>query len=213
MDTVRISGLELACIVGVRPFERRRRQRVRLSIELELDLSRAGISERIAHTVDYSVVAEEVTELLCFREYRLVETATEELAAMLLGVHRRAERVRVTLEKPEALRGRAAHGSVTIERTRRQPERAVRAFGEEELLLETADAVLSVCHVAPGRSLAEIAGRPGRRLGWLLGGQLGHPPLPLHESRALERALETANASGESASVFVCATRTHAVSA
>jgi hypothetical protein len=102
---------------------------------------------------------------------------------------------------------------VTIERARRQPERAVRGFGEEELLLETADAVLSVCHVAPGRSLAEIAARPGRRLGWLLGGQLGSPALALHESRELERALATANASAESASVFVCATRTHAVRA
>jgi FolB domain-containing protein len=68
MDTVRITGLELACIVGLRPAERRRRQRVRLSIELGLDLSRAAESCRIAHTVDYSVVAEEVSELLRFRE-------------------------------------------------------------------------------------------------------------------------------------------------
>ncbi|HEY3497860.1 MAG TPA: dihydroneopterin aldolase, partial [Polyangiaceae bacterium] len=123
MDTIRISGLELDCIVGVRPAERRRRQRVRLSIALELDTSRAGLSERIAHTVDYSVVADQVTELLCFREYRLVETATEEIAAMLLGVHPSAERVSVTLEKPEALRGRAAHGSVSIERARQRRAR------------------------------------------------------------------------------------------
>ena len=34
MDTIRITGLELECIVGVRPAERRRRQRVRLTIEL-----------------------------------------------------------------------------------------------------------------------------------------------------------------------------------
>jgi 7,8-dihydroneopterin aldolase/epimerase/oxygenase len=177
---------------------------VRLSIELELDLSRAGISERIVHTIDYSVVAEQVTDLLCFREYRLVETATEEIAAMLLGVHRSAERVAVTLEKPEALRGRAAHGSVSIERARSEPRRSPEPYGEEERLLETADATLSILHVAPGRSLAELAARPGRRLGWLMIGQLASVPGALHEPRELERVLAATNDSGENVSVFVC---------
>jgi 7,8-dihydroneopterin aldolase/epimerase/oxygenase len=204
MDTIRISGLELACIVGVRPAERRRRQRVRLSIALELDLSRAGMSERIVHTIDYSVVAEQVTELLCFREYRLVETATEEIAAMLLGVHRSAERVSVTLEKPEALRGRAAHGSVSIERSRSEARRTPQPFGEEERLLETVDATLSILHVAPGRSLAELATRPGRRLGWLMSGQLGAVPDALHDPRELERVLAATNTGSEVASVFLC---------
>jgi 7,8-dihydroneopterin aldolase/epimerase/oxygenase len=204
MDTIRISGLELACIVGVRPAERRRRQRVRLSIALELDLSRAGVSERIVHTIDYSVVAEQVTELLCFREYRLVETATEEIAAMLLGVHRSAERVSVTLEKPEALRGRAAHGSVSIERSRGEARRTPQPFGEEERLLETADATLSILHVAPGHSLAELAARPGRRLGWLMSGELGAVPDALHDPRELERVLAATNAGSEVASVFLC---------
>jgi FolB domain-containing protein len=204
MDKVSITGLELACIVGVRPAERRRRQRVRLSITLELDLSRAGISERIANTVDYSQVAEEVTELLCFREYRLVETATEEIAAMLLGVHPRAQKVSVTLEKPEALRGRAAHGSVSIERVQRAARRVARSFGEEEVLLETADATLSILHVAPGRTLEEVLARPGRRLGWLLGGQLGGDT---HDPHALERALAARNEGTENASVFLCSAR------
>lgn len=207
MDTIRISGLELDCIVGVRPAERRRRQRVRLSIALEIDASRAGVSERIAHTIDYSVVADEVVELLCFREYRLVETATEEIAAMLLGVHSMAERVSVTLEKPEALRGRAAHGSISIERARKQRPRVSRSFGEEELLLETVDATLSILHVAVGHSLAEVAARPGRRLGWLLAGELG-TELPPHDPRSLGRVLSSHNEGPESASVFVCSART-----
>jgi FolB domain-containing protein len=207
MDKVSISGLELACIVGVRPAERRRRQRVRLSITLELDLARAGVSERIAHTVDYSVVAEQVTELLCFRAYRLVETATEEIAAMLLGVHPGAERVSVTLAKPEALRGRAAHGSVSIERARKAPARMPRPFGEELVLLETADATLSILEVAPGHTLEAVAARPGRRLGWLLSGELGTGPQALHDPRALEAILAVRNDGSERASVFLCSAR------
>jgi dihydroneopterin aldolase len=128
MDTIRISRLELSCIVGVRPAERRRRQRIALTLELELDLSRAGRSGRIAQTVDYSLVAEEIALLLEFREYRLIEMATEEIAAMILGVHPAVERAHVSLEKPEALRGRAAHASVSVSRSRTAPRVTPRSW-------------------------------------------------------------------------------------
>src|SRR5690606_15379339 len=62
-DCLRVEGLELECIVGIRPAERKRPQRVRLDVTLGLDLTRAGRSGRIAHTVDYSLVLEEVTNL------------------------------------------------------------------------------------------------------------------------------------------------------
>jgi len=204
MDTVRLTGLELACIVGLRPAERRRRQRIRLSIELGLDLSRAAESCRIVHTVDYSVVADEVSHLLRFREYRLIETATEEIAAMLLGTHPLVAAVTVTLEKPEALRGRALHGAVTIERKRREPVVKQHGFGREEILLETSEATLSLFHVDPGKTPSPLAERGERRLGWLVGGQLGAEHA-LHEPSAFGRVLGETNHTGEEASLFVCA--------
>jgi FolB domain-containing protein len=204
MDTIRITGLELACIVGVRPAERRRRQRVRLTIELGLDLSRAAQSSRIVHTVDYSVATDEIAALLRFREYRLIETATEEIAAMLLGIYPAVSSASVCLEKPEALRGRALHGAVSIHRERRRPESVAHDFGREVVLLETSEAVLSLFSVESGGSLRRVAERPGRRLGWLVHGQLG-PVNALHEPAALEHVLGATHAGAEPATVFVCA--------
>jgi FolB domain-containing protein len=204
MDTIRITGLELACIVGVRPAERRRRQRVRLTLELGLDLSRAAQSSRIAHTVDYSVVTDEVAALLRFREYRLIETATEEIAAMLLGTRPAVLTASVCLEKPEALRGRATHGAVSIHRERREPRSSARDFGREDVLLETSEAVLSLYTVEPGGSLRRIAERAGRRLGWLVHGALG-PAHALHEPAALEDVIAATHGGTEPATVFVCA--------
>lgn len=203
MDTIRITGLELDCIVGVRPAERHRRQRVRLTIELGLDLSRAAQSSRIAHTVDYSVATDQIAALLRFREYRLIETATEEIAAMLLGNYPAVMAASVCLEKPEALRGRALHGAVSIHRERRERERTTHEFGREELLLETSEAVLSLFSVEHGRSLRAVTERPGRRLGWLVHGQLG-PANALHEPSALEHVLTATHQGNEPATVFVC---------
>jgi FolB domain-containing protein len=205
MDTIRISRLELSCIVGVRPAERRRRQRIALSLDLELDLGRAGRSGRIGHTVDYSVVIDEISYLLEFREYRLIEMATEEVAAMILGLHAPVERAHVTLEKPEALKGRAAHAAVSVTRARSEPRTSPLAFGEERVLLETAEATLKVVHVDPGRTL-DAAARPTRKtLGWLASGHLvSGTAVSAHDPRELLRIFGATNPGPERASVFVC---------
>ena len=205
MDTIRISRLELSCIVGVRPAERRRRQRIAITMELDLDLSRAGQSGRIGHTVDYSVVADEVAFLLEFREYRLIEMATEEIAAMILGLHPHVDRAHVTLEKPEALRGRAAHAAVSISRTQSESRRTTRAYGEERALLETSEATLSVLHVDPERTL-DGAMRPTQRsLAWLASGHLvADSPIVAHDPREQDRIFGARNPGPERANVFVC---------
>ena len=205
MDTIRISRLELSCIVGVRPAERRRRQRIALSIELDLDVGRAGQSGRIGHTVDYSVVADEVACLLEFREYRLIEMATEEIAAMILGLHSAVERVRVTLEKPEALRGHAAHAAVAISRARTELRTTSLPYGEARLLLETAEAKLEVVHVDPGRTFDASARPIKKMLAWLASGHLDTgSPVAAHDPREAGRIFGARNPGPERASVFLC---------
>jgi FolB domain-containing protein len=205
MDQIRISRLELSCIVGVRPAERRRRQRIALSIELELDLGRAGRSGRIGHTVDYSVVIDEISYLLEFREYRLIEMATEEIAAMILGLHTPVERAHVTLEKPEALKGRASHAAVSVSRPRSEPRTSPLAFGEERLLLETAEAALKVVQVDPERTLDPTAHPERKTLAWLASGHLvSGTAIAAHDPRELPRIFGATNPGPERAAVFVC---------
>ena len=173
-DVIEIRGLALDCVVGIRPEEREREQPVRLDLSLGLDLSSAGRSGRIAETCDYDRVADEVIALLRFRRYRLIEGAVEEVAAMLLGVHAPLVRVRVRLEKPEALRGRAAAACVTIDRGREDypSRRENTAFGHVDVLLETRDAGLYLLHVHPGLEIPRHHHQVMRELEWLIEGEL-----------------------------------------
>jgi FolB domain-containing protein len=173
-DYLQIRGLALDCVVGVRPEEREREQPIELDLTLGLDLSPAGRSGRISETCDYDQVANEVIALLRFRRYRLIEAAVEEIAAMLLGVHARLEHVRVRLEKPEALRGRAAAACVTIERRRgdHPTRQETTRFGHVDVLFETRDAGLYLLHVGPGLEIPRHHHQVMRELEWLVEGEL-----------------------------------------
>jgi FolB domain-containing protein len=210
-DRILIDALEVECIVGIRPAERVRKQHVRVHLDMGLDLSRPGKSGRIAHTVDYSRVATQITNLLQFRAYKLIEVATEELAASLLALHPALERVTLRVEKPEALRGRARLAAVEITRMRVAfaPKRFTTAFGELEVLLESDEARLSLAHVAAGKTLTQ-SDAGARRLEWLVHGRLleSNSELTPHTARIRE-AGEIArfeNPSNEDAVLFCCET-------
>lgn len=173
MDLIRIRGLEIDCIVGVRPLEREREQRVHIELALGLDLSKAGRTGRIGLTCDYDEIATEVIAMLRFRHYHLIEMATEEIAAMLIATHPALDLVDIRLDKPKALDGRARAASVEIQRDRSAfPARVTGTeFGATELHLRTRDAELSLVRIEPGRiARAEAAGP--RTLEWLVGGDV-----------------------------------------
>jgi 7,8-dihydroneopterin aldolase/epimerase/oxygenase len=225
MDEIRIEGLELSCIVGVRRRERRKKQLVRLDLTLGLDVSEAGQTGRIALTCDYSRVADEVTELLRFRAYRLIEVATEELAAMLFGVHSMLQQVDIRLEKPGALASRARSASVQIHRKRSHyPRKSLTTdFGSLDVLLETHEAGLYLLQVDPGRELPEAAdalvrsrarapesARPAseRKLAFIVNGMLERGGRSVRASElfpARTSGERAANSGSESVTVFVCA--------
>ncbi len=174
MDFIHIEALELDCIVGVRPWERRRPQRILLDLALGIDSSRAGRSGRIGLTCDYDQVADEVQALLRFREYQLIEVATEELAATLFGVHPALCRVSLRLTKPAALPGRARGAALSVQRDRAEGERRVvpLPFGDLEVLVETYEAGLYLLHVEPGRALELEPVAGARECAWIVSGEL-----------------------------------------
>lgn len=210
MDVIRINALEVACIVGVRPHERRRKQRVLLDLTLMLDLSRAGRSGRITHTVDYSQVVDELSALLQFREYQLIEGAVTEASAMLFGLHASIEEVSIRIEKPAALGGRA-RASVGIERRRSDFPRERAAIGgtECEILLETHEAGLYLFAIDADKTL-DLSAWPGtRRLEWVASGELVRGKVQLREGEPLlanGTPELVANRGRERATLFVCTT-------
>jgi dihydroneopterin aldolase len=211
MDHVRIDDLMIDCIVGVRPRERKRRQPVRLDVSLGLDVSRAARSGRIAHTVDYSRVADQIALLLRFREYRLIEMATEELCAMLFGLHPVLETVAIRLEKPAALHGRARTASVEVERDRSRfaSSTVTESWGRREVLLETQEAELSLFHVQAGARIGPDDEPRRRRVEWLAEERIEHCGSPLAPFTPLlwpeGRADEYVNPGTDAATLFSCA--------
>lgn len=203
-DRLELQGLELECIVGVRPSERRHRQRIRLNVTLELDLGVAGRSGRISQTVDYSRVADEIRHLLRFREYRLLEMATEEVSAMLLSVHPALRAVRIRLEKPEALRGRARGAAIEIWRQSPHPPGPHPSRPESEIVLETSEARLELIGLTRGAEMVWPPGASRRTLGWLVSGALARRQGPSPTFSDLLAAGETYVAGPDGAVLFGC---------
>ncbi len=154
MDLIRVVGLELRCIVGVRSYERRREQPLRVDISLGIDLSTAGRSGLISDSVDYSAVADGITALLRFREYRLLEVAAEEAAALLFSTYPGIGQVILRLDKPEALAGRARCASVEIVRSRGAfgATEELTDYGGRTELLRSSEAIVERLRIDPGKS-------------------------------------------------------------
>ena len=210
MDLIRIDGLELRCIVGLRSYERHREQPLKVDIALGLDLATAGRSGRISDSADYARVADGATLLLRFREYRLLEVAAEELAAFLFASSPFTQQVRLRLDKPEALAGRARSAAIEIARTRGAFGSAAVAtpYGTRTELLVTDEATVELLTVPPGQEL-HLEGK-GPRLEWLTTGRASGPSAETR-SPVIRRAGEPTilRAEGEDPVQIVrCAART-----
>lgn len=118
MDWIRIRGLSVECIVGIRSYERVRRQPVHVHLRLGANLSSAAASGDLEDTADYAFIARAVSELLHFRRYHLLEHAGAEIIALLFARFSLLEEIEVELEKPEALAGIARSASVLLTRKR-----------------------------------------------------------------------------------------------
>lgn len=173
-DQIHIKKLRVDCIVGIYPKELKKPQPLFADVRLGLDLSLAGRSGKISATCDYQRVANEISYLLKFRRYRLLEMAAEEIAAMLFGVHKNIQTINLRLEKPRALPQLAKSAAVEIDRTRSDyPVRNEQAvFGHVDILLETAEAGLYLLHIGPGKAIPLHFHRVMRELEWRVSGHL-----------------------------------------
>ncbi len=173
-DRVRILDLQADCTIGIYPEERRQPQPLRLSMDLSLDTRGAGRQQALAQSVDYDALAQQCTSLLRFREYGLLETATEELAAMVLGLYPQVDELEVTLHKPWGLRGRAMGVEVRIRRDRSDLCSQIEhtAWGHVRVLMESNEAGLYVLVLRPGACIPLHEHRVMRELEWRIRGDL-----------------------------------------
>jgi D-erythro-7,8-dihydroneopterin triphosphate epimerase len=115
-DAIEIKDLLLRTILGTNPEERVNRQDVVINMTLFADTRRAGETDDIEDTVNYKSITKRVIDLVERSEFLLVERMAAEIARVGLE-DPRVGRVRVSVEKPGALRFARSVG-ITIERTR-----------------------------------------------------------------------------------------------
>jgi dihydroneopterin aldolase len=115
-DRIFLHGLTTECIIGFIDWERRVKQTVVLDLELPVDCTRAARSDQVADTLDYKTLAKCVLAFVETSEFQLVETLAHRLALLILAEFP-VEWVRVSLNKPGAIRGSRDVG-VVILRTR-----------------------------------------------------------------------------------------------
>ncbi len=116
LDMILIKDLRLRCIIGVNDFERKERQDVTINVTIWSNLKEAAKTDDIKKTVDYKEITKNIIRLVENSKFYLVEALAEKVAETCLQ-NTRVRRVRVTVEKPGALRY-ARNVGVKIVRTR-----------------------------------------------------------------------------------------------
>lgn len=157
LDVIRISGLEVVCIVGIYPDERNTPQPLSVDVALYFNTKKAGLSEDLSLTIDYAAVSAQVVFLLEACEFQLLETAAEALATFLLTTpaqsesRAQVEKVEVKLTKPSALAGRATPSlAITRHRSELAPQEVEdKTWGTVDVLFETDDVGIYRLNVAP----------------------------------------------------------------
>ena len=116
MDKVFIKNLLARGIIGVKDWERKRAQDILINITLFTDTRRAGETDNINDSVDYSIVSKKI-QAHAERAARLtVEALANDLAKLCLE-EKGVQKVIVRVEKPGAVRFAETVG-VEIERSR-----------------------------------------------------------------------------------------------
>ena len=83
-DFVFIRNLVLPCQIGLFSKERRKKQDVIVDLEIHCNLKKAGVSDDIGATVNYSQLIQQISGMVSKRKFRLLESVAESIASLAL---------------------------------------------------------------------------------------------------------------------------------
>lgn len=115
-DRIELTGIEVYARHGVLDHEQETAQVFKVDVAAYTDLSAAGKSDDLSDSLDYSVLAMEIREVVGAESHQLIETVAARVADVVLS-HEQVMRTVVTIHKPNAPIDLAFEDvSVTIER-------------------------------------------------------------------------------------------------
>lgn len=118
MDQIIIRDLVARGIIGLNSWEREKPQEILINITLFADLRKAGESDDLTDSVNYSIIAKKAIAHAETAKRLTVEALAADLAKLCLE-DANVEKVRVRVEKPGAVRFSRSVG-VEIERGREE---------------------------------------------------------------------------------------------
>ncbi|MCF6176095.1 MAG: dihydroneopterin aldolase [Victivallaceae bacterium] len=114
MDRIIIRDLTVMAIIGTLPHERNIAQPIIFNIELMLDLAPAGHSDALDDTVNYQDIEQRIKKMAETGKFFLLEKLAETAAEICLS-YDMIDKVKITLDKPQALTD-SASVAILIER-------------------------------------------------------------------------------------------------
>ncbi len=114
-ETIRLHGLRFQGRIGVTPEERAEPRTILIDVDIEVDLRKAGETDELQHTVDYSQVAERIERIVTGTEMKLLEHVAYRIVgeiSSILGVGR----VTVEVAKKAPMAQEHDRVSVRVER-------------------------------------------------------------------------------------------------
>jgi dihydroneopterin aldolase len=98
-DRIELRGLHVDAICGVLPHERTTPQPLELDVDQIADLSPAGATDALGDTIDYGAVVATVEHVATTLQPELLERLADAVAAAVLALDDRIERVEVAVRK------------------------------------------------------------------------------------------------------------------
>lgn len=101
MDSLEISGLSVACRIGVHPWEQSISQHLLIDIVIPIDLR--NCQDKLSDTIDYSELCQTVTHHLESKPFQLIETVANEIAHLLQETYQ-LDKITIGVSKPHAVK-------------------------------------------------------------------------------------------------------------
>lgn len=114
MDKIFITNLSVNGLLGIHAHEQKFPQEIRISAIVSTDIRSAALNDDIQQTVNYSTLANKITQFIQAKPHLTIEALIEALAAEILQ-DERISALWLRVEKPNAV---PAAESVGIEITR-----------------------------------------------------------------------------------------------
>ncbi|MGA7913283.1 MAG: dihydroneopterin aldolase [Candidatus Dormiibacterota bacterium] len=117
MDRIELNGMSFQGRHGVRDAERAHTQEFRVDVEVECDLTKPGLTDKLADTVDYTRIRAIAKEVIEGESAQLLETLASRMADRVLQMPS-VEAVSVRIAKRPASMQPIDAAAVRINRTR-----------------------------------------------------------------------------------------------